>query len=288
VIENNPETKYWIRAASKEDLPEVAAFWSVATYRHHHLDWVQPTHWIDYQPFLLEGESSNIHALLSTPVHSSGQTWLRAFAASHPAWVKKGWGNLLPPCLEQLRNNRTSEIYAVPLYDWFQALLRKSGFIENLRIVNLEWSGDLAPDPPIIPGLTFTSLERPSINQVLALDHLSFPPIWQLVYEDFNLALNAGGWGAMAVVADELVGYILCMEYPQVIHLARLAVNPDWQGKNVGKHLIKAMHNHYSSLGFYQFTVNTQSNNSSSLKLYRRMGFQTSGVDYPVYCLPLE
>ncbi len=65
-------------------------------------------------------------------------------------------------------------------------------------------------------------------------------------------------------------------------HLARLAVDPDFQGNNIGKILLVDLFTHYETTGIHKITVNTQDDNFSSKALYSRMGFIQTEEKYPV------
>jgi ribosomal protein S18 acetylase RimI-like enzyme len=66
-------------------------------------------------------------------------------------------------------------------------------------------------------------------------------------------------------------------------HVARLAVDPPYQGHGVGHNLLQDALTHFVRRGAYGVTVNTQDDNQASINLYQRMGFTRSGEEYPVY-----
>ncbi|MEK9164044.1 MAG: GNAT family N-acetyltransferase, partial [Chloroflexota bacterium] len=67
------------------------------------------------------------------------------------------------------------------------------------------------------------------------------------------------------------------------MHLARLAVLPDWQGRGVGRALLSGVVDHFDSAGTPMITVNTQHDNTASLKLYQLFGFENTGEHFPVW-----
>ena len=62
-------------------------------------------------------------------------------------------------------------------------------------------------------------------------------------------------------------------------HLARLAVDPRWQGRGVGHRLVEDMLKTFSAIGVTTFSVNTQASNSQSLSLYHSLGFEREDRD---------
>jgi ribosomal-protein-alanine N-acetyltransferase len=82
-----------------------------------------------------------------------------------------------------------------------------------------------------------------------------------------------------------VIGYQLSTRNSLGVHLARLAVRPAVQGKGVGYALVADLIQQVRRRGISHLTVNTQSDNATSLALYQRMGFRETGERYPVYQL---
>ena len=57
------------------------------------------------------------------------------------------------------------------------------------------------------------------------------------------------GYATAAYINQQLVGYQITTEAPSFAHLARLAVDPNFQGKNIGKILVKNLIDYYSNKG---------------------------------------
>jgi ribosomal-protein-alanine N-acetyltransferase len=82
-----------------------------------------------------------------------------------------------------------------------------------------------------------------------------------------------------------IIGYELCTETFQGWHLARLAVDPDYQGHGVGQALVVDLLESNQRRGARTLTVNTQVENAVSLRLYRSLGFGPGGEVIPVYSM---
>jgi ribosomal protein S18 acetylase RimI-like enzyme len=80
-----------------------------------------------------------------------------------------------------------------------------------------------------------------------------------------------------------IVGYQLTTGGGQRAHLARLAVHPSVQGRGAGKTLLSDLLRALTQTGIFRLTVNTQSDNQTSLNLYQKMGFVRTGEQHPVY-----
>ena len=70
-------------------------------------------------------------------------------------------------------------------------------------------------------------------------------------------------------------------------HLARVAVLPQFQHEHIGHQLVEDMIDSFFQKGISSITVNTQSTNHASLRLYKKIGFRPTGDQFPVYGLPI-
>ena len=66
-------------------------------------------------------------------------------------------------------------------------------------------------------------------------------------------------------------------------HLARLAVAPEAQHQHIGSALVQNVFMDCFEKGITTLSVNTQSDNTTSLKFYQNLGFQREGKLIPVY-----
>ncbi|MBP8165280.1 MAG: GNAT family N-acetyltransferase, partial [Anaerolineales bacterium] len=69
-------------------------------------------------------------------------------------------------------------------------------------------------------------------------------------------------------------------------HLARLGVGKTAQGRGVGTALVNDLIQALGSMQINRLSVNTQSDNSISLALYKKMGFVRTGESFPVLIYP--
>ncbi len=62
-----------------------------------------------------------------------------------------------------------------------------------------------------------------------------------------------------------------------------MAVDPREQGMGVGGALLGGALRHFARRGLFAMTVNTQSRNERSQRLYLRAGFRHNGYNMPVW-----
>ena len=65
----------------------------------------------------------------------------------------------------------------------------------------------------------------------------------------------------------------------QIGEIYQVAVDPDFQGRGLGKRLIIIANNYLISKGFKNSILYVDESNSSALKLYSSIGFKTSNKD---------
>ena len=85
----------------------------------------------------------------------------------------------------------------------------------------------------------------------------------------------------------EVLGYQITTSSPFGAHLARLAVQPSHQREGLGTALVNDAIESIQQIGLGQLSVNTQEKNTSSRRLYEKLGFRTTGKEFPVFEIQL-
>jgi ribosomal-protein-alanine N-acetyltransferase len=92
---------------------------------------------------------------------------------------------------------------------------------------------------------------------------------------------------AVAKVSDKVVGYAEGeLRLPQA-HLNRIAVHPLHQGHGIGASLLYNALRAFWQLSAARVTLNTQTDNHYSQRLYHRFGFELAGDAVTVWELEL-
>jgi ribosomal protein S18 acetylase RimI-like enzyme len=161
-------------------------------------------------------------------------------------------------------------------------VLAGSGFDNPQQIVMLEWR--YQPSPPRQPGgIRIRRMTEADLPQIERTDAASFDSLWHNPLDTLRRALGQALYATVAESEHGIIGYQLSTGGGQRAHLARLAVHPAVQGKGAGRALLNDLFNYLTHAGISRLSVNTQSDNSVSLRLYQRMGFVRTGEQYPVY-----
>jgi ribosomal protein S18 acetylase RimI-like enzyme len=121
------------------------------------------------------------------------------------------------------------------------------------------------------------------LPQVVETDNSAFHPLWQNSLETLQLALSQALFATVAENSHGILGYQITTGHGQRAHLARLAVRPEAQGQGAGRALLSDLFTKVTRDGIIRLSVNTQSDNATSLSLYKKMGFRRTGEEYPVF-----
>ncbi len=245
------------------------------------MDWQPVLNWLGFQPFYLAIHDGEIIACLAAPSEVNEVAWVRLFACSSLYSRTEIW-NLLFERVTTSYQGKVSTIAVLGIHQWFVDLLLNQSFMLHQNIIVLEWFDQIFSQPESIPGLIIRPVGIEELSEVALLDAQCFAPIWQLPEHSLKKAYQQAGYTTVAIHETRIIGYQMSTESYSSAHLARLAVDPEFQGKNIGKVLLLDLFSHYTKSGIHKITVNTQDDNFSSKALYSRMGFIQTEEKYPV------
>jgi ribosomal protein S18 acetylase RimI-like enzyme len=173
-------------------------------------------------------------------------------------------------------------VAAIAMQPWFQKVLTDSYFENPQNIVMLEWQPQSWTSSQV-EGVRIRRMAEADIPAVTRVDNAAFEPLWHNSLDTLQRAFSQALIATVAESKEGIVGYQLTTGHGQRAHLARLAVHPGVQGRGVGRALVSDLFTYLMRNGTLRLSVNTQSDNNSSLKLYKNMGFIRTGEEYPVY-----
>lgn len=269
------------RLAGKNDYSELANFLSFEYFVHRHLDWRSSLDWLGHQPFLIAENEREIIATLASPPDIPSVAWIRLFACN--AYVDKDliWNELFNQSLK-IYGKDINLVTALVMDKWFYSLLKSNQFDVHQEIIVMEWNQIIPSISDLHKDYFIRRMEYEDLPAVLALDHLSFPPIWQLSKAALQNAFLNAGYASIIEIEDRIIAYQISTESLSSAHLARLAVHPEIRGKLIGSNIIRDMLIHFTKKDIYRVTVNTQNDNVASQNLYLKSGFLTTRERYPV------
>lgn len=148
---------------------------------------------------------------------------------------------------------------------------------EELRLLAMDLSADLAPAPRALPMVRGAWRRR---EQVLAIDEVAFAPFWRFDHAGLVEALHATPSTRLRLAVPPqrprppAVAYAICGRAGSRGFVQRLAVDPSVQRHGIGRSLLTDGLRWMRSGGASAAVVNTQQGNDAALALYLGMGFR--------------
>lgn len=177
---------------------------------------------------------------------------------------------------------------AITVHQWFRELLLDAGFLHNHDIIMLAWMPRELANIQAHSDVTVRPMNYDDLADVEIIDRHAFFPLWRNSLPGLKTAFKHASLATVAELNGQIVGYQISTSSQMNAHLARLAVDPEYQGQGIGYRLVHDVLQQSFRRGLGQVTVNTQSDNRSSVSLYKKLGFEATGEIFPVYEYPLE
>jgi ribosomal protein S18 acetylase RimI-like enzyme len=274
-----------VRPASPEDHQKLSSLIFYETHLHRHLDWRSPLEWLGDPYFWALDEGRQLSAALACPIEMDGIAWVRLFVFAGGWSAENAWHVLWQTARTEIAQAGGARVAVIAMQTWFQRILVDNGFESPQQIVMLEWHG--SHSQPWVgseaEGIHIRKMTEADLPGVQNVDAASFDPLWQNSLETLHRAFSQSLLATVAETEAAILGYQISTGSGQRAHLARLAVHPNWQARGVGRAMLRDLFSKLVNNGIYKLSVNTQSNNFVSLRLYQRMGFLRTGEQYPVY-----
>lgn len=280
-------TSGWsLRPALPADQHLVRGLIESAPHLHQHLDWARALDLLAEKPFLLATRDGLPVSCMAAPIETSGLAWIRLFAVASGYDARELWAAMWNETRSKLIQLGAADCAVLCVTPWLKPLVEAAGFQPETSILFLEWQGGRRWHEAA-PGAKVRSMRPEDLERVHAIDNRAFGYLWVMGADALQRAFEQSSYATVAEVEGHTVGYQLTTWSVYGAHLARLAVEPEIQGRGIGATLVADLLDHFANLGTRRVTVNTQSDNQSSLKLYQNQGFQSTENRYPVYMLGL-
>ena len=283
----SPSQQLQIIEATPAHYNALADFYNQNINTHRHLDWFSTLDWIGSHPYLIETNEERIQAVLCAAPENEESAWIRVFGASKLIDEVACWERLFPIAVKVLKDKGVKRLAALALHPWFNTILKMSGFKNRQNIVVLEWQGKFPPKGYLNPEVILRPMHITDLPAVEAIDKAAFPSLWQNSLIGLTKAFHQPGISTVAVKGETIIGYQISTAMTIYGHLARLAVEPEEQQQGIAYALVDDLLKQFEHRGFWRVTVNTQSDNRASLRLYQKFGFSRTKEEIKVYELQL-
>lgn len=116
------------------------------------------------------------------------------------------------------------------------------------------------------------------IEQVVAIDRVSSNLPWPERSFSFELTDNPASRCWVAEVDGKIVGMIVVWLIVDEVHVAIIATHPEFRRQGIAKNLLSHALQHLSTEGAQSSFLEVRASNLAAQGLYRKFGFEESGV----------
>jgi ribosomal-protein-alanine N-acetyltransferase len=116
------------------------------------------------------------------------------------------------------------------------------------------------------------------VEQVVAIDRVSFSLPWPERSFRFELTDNPASRCWVAEVDGKIVGMIVVWLIVDEVHIATIATHPEFRRQGIAKTLLSYALQHMGSEGAQSSFLEVRASNLAAQDLYRKFGFEESGV----------
>ncbi len=281
--------RFQIRRAVVEDQRQIANLLVHEANSHRHLDWRSPLDWLGSSNYWVLEESERIIAALACPIDPPHVAWIRIFGYSPHISGPEAWSALWEAAYAEIINsNVKTQVATIIVKQWFQNIVLSSGFDLKQNIVLLQLMNNKITSASLsVPhGVRVRPMNAEDVADVTKIDLAAFGWFWHNTADSLERARLQAVNATVAEDDSGVIGYQLSTGNPLGVHLARLGVRPEAQGRGVGTALVGDLIQKLGAGQISRLSVNTQADNISSLSLYKKLGFVLTGEHFPVFVYP--
>lgn len=264
------------RQARPADWKAVEALCSEARYKLPQM-WRWEEQLAAESAVVVEGDGAVVGAIFAWS-DGSPVAWVRMAALNDAVGIGEWLDAALPSVLAGLRRSEATALAWMDYGGWAGPYLRKRGFKPLIDVVTMAKFDRQTPRL----NETHARLRLGSdadIPAVVAVDRVAFTPHWWHGEDTVRRHVAAAAHFAVAELDGRIVGHAVGELRRQAAHLSRIAVHPAHHGHGIGAALLRDALRAFWRQGAERVTLNTQSDNRGSQRLYRRFGFEMTG-DY--------
>ena len=237
-------------------------------------------------PFILiEDTGLAMGALFAWP-DDSPVAWVRLPALDDTLEVSEWLVLALPPIVDRLRRMGTRTLAWMDYGGWAGPYLGAQGFQRLDTVMTLAKSNRALPQVNSTDARIRLASDV-DIPAIVAVDRAAFTSHWWHSEATLRRRASTSPYFAVAERAGQVAAYAEATLHPPTAHLNRIAVHPAHQNHGIGAALLHAAVRTFWRYGAEKVTLNTQTDNRPSQRLYRRFGFEPTGDSLTVWELRL-
>lgn len=269
------------------DQAELLAFLNGSNLAYEHLDWFpSKSRLAEPSTFCLYSQDQ-LEAILSVAPDNEEFAWLRFFFTLRDGRHRSNFNILFKHASMWLKEQGVRRLFSMATSNWFEILLIENGFQVQNRLISLVTSQFTGMTKESSINAQIRPMRLSDLDEIGELDNLCFSAPWQFNHASLEKCYRLGAYASLATINEKPIAYQITTHFLDHLHLARVAVHPDWRGHGIAKVLLYDLEAHFEDNEIDSISVNTQVDNLASLALYASLGFQQEGNLLPVYSLDL-
>jgi ribosomal protein S18 acetylase RimI-like enzyme len=234
---------------------------------------------------VIERDGAVAGAVFAWP-DESPVAWVRTAALNGAIGIDEWLDAALPLILAGLRRSGTAVLAWMDCGGWAGPLLRKRGFKPLTDVMTMAKFDRQTPHTNST-HIHLRPVSDADIPTVVAVDRAAFTPHWWHSEGTMRRRAAVAAHFAVAESAGNVVGYAEGELRLPIAHLNRIAVHPTHHNRGIGAALLRDALRDFWRQGAEHVSLNTQSDNQESQRLYRRFGFEMTGDFATVWELQL-
>ncbi|MFX3636175.1 MAG: ribosomal protein S18-alanine N-acetyltransferase [Candidatus Pristimantibacillus sp.] len=136
--------------------------------------------------------------------------------------------------------------------------------------------------------LEFRSMVLEDISAIVAIEHEAFTTPWTEEAFINELLNNTFAKYMVMEYEGEIIGYGGMWVIIDEAHVTNIAVRSEWRGQGLGERLMTELQRTAVFFGADKMTLEVRVSNEVAQRLYRKLGFESSGVRPAYYSDNLE
>lgn len=140
-------------------------------------------------------------------------------------------------------------------------------------------SGDRPPERRRLDGaLRFEGMRVTDLDEVLAIEEVSFPTPWSRAAYHRELVTNGYATYVVGRLDGRLVAYGGMWVILDEAHVTNIAVHPDFREAGLGRLTMRVLEEKARELGALRMTLEVRVSNLPARRLYEALGYRGTGV----------
>lgn len=124
------------------------------------------------------------------------------------------------------------------------------------------------------PALSVAAMVEDDLDEVLAIERVSYPTPWTRESFLFELRHNPFAWNVVARLEGRVVGYVSAWRTDRELRINNIAIRPDARGRGLGRELLGWLLREATARGCREASLEVRPSNRVARSLYESFGFR--------------